>query len=104
MYKNPAYQGMQVQGDRVEITIGETGGGLVVKGPEVKEVLIAGEDRVFYPARVKIKESRIVVSSKEVKKPVAVRYQYSNSGVGNLFGKSGLPVAPFRTDGWEVPL
>jgi len=104
VYKNPAYQSMRVQGDRVEITIGETGGGLVVKGPEVREVRVAGEDRLFYPARVKVEGSRIVVYSKEVKKPVAVRYQFSNSGVGNLFGKSGLPVAPFRTDGWEVTL
>jgi len=104
VYRNPNYLAMQVQDDGVVITIGETGGGLVVKGQEVKELVIAGEDRVFYPAKARIEGSRIIVSSKEVKKPVAVRYQFSNSGVGNLFGKSGLPVAPFRTDGWEVVL
>jgi len=103
-YKNPSYQGMQVQGDKVVVTLGDTGGGLVVDGPEVKELLVAGEDRVFYPAKGKVEGNRIVVSSKLVKKPVAVRYQWSNAGVGNLSGKSGLPVAPFRSDEWEVNL
>jgi sialate O-acetylesterase len=40
------------------------------------------------------------VWSKEVKKPVAVRYQFSNAGIGNIFSKEGLPMAPFRTDSW----
>jgi len=102
VYRNPSYEGMQVQGDKIVVTLGETGGGLVVNGPEVKELVVAGEDRVFYPAMGKVDGNRIVVSSKVVKKPVAVRYQYSNAGVGNLSGKSGLPVAPFRTDEWEV--
>ncbi|MBS1603854.1 MAG: sialate O-acetylesterase [Bacteroidetes bacterium] len=104
VFKNPGYRGMQVEGDKVVVSFGETGGGLVVNGPEVKELLVAGEDRVFYPAKGKVEGSRMVVSSKQVKKPVAVRYQWSNAGVGNLSGKSGLPVAPFRTDEWEVVL
>jgi sialate O-acetylesterase len=41
-----------------------------------------------------------VVWAKEVKKPVAVRYQFSNAGIGNVAGKEGLPLAPFRTDTW----
>ena len=43
---------------------------------------------------------RLIVFSGEVKKPVAVRYQFSDAGIGNLFSKEGLPVAPFRTDSW----
>ena len=104
VHKNPGYAGMQVQGDKIVVTIGETGGGLVVNGPEVKELLVAGEDKVFYPANARVEGARIVVSSKEVKQPVAVRYQFSNSGVGNLSGKNGLPVAPFRTDEWEITI
>lgn len=34
--------------------------------------------------------------------PVAVRYAFSNTAVGNLFSKEGMPVAPFRTDDWDV--
>jgi sialate O-acetylesterase len=37
-----------------------------------------------------------------VKEPVAVRYAFSNTAVGNIFSKEGLPLAPFRADDWEV--
>ncbi|MBK8045021.1 MAG: hypothetical protein IPK21_21650 [Haliscomenobacter sp.] len=37
---------------------------------------------------------------KTVAKPVAVRYMFTNDGVGNVFSKEGLPVAPFRSDTW----
>ncbi|WP_449439745.1 hypothetical protein [Pedobacter steynii] len=74
----------------------------MLKGDKPKEIFIAGADKVFYPATVKIKGNKIFVSSKQVKAPVAVRYQFSNAGLGNLFSKGGLPVAPFRTDAWEL--
>lgn len=76
--------------------------GLVLRGQQPKEFYIAGADKMFYPASVKIKGNKILVSGKQVKAPVPVRYQFSNAGIGNLFSKSGLPVAPFRTDNWAV--
>ena len=102
VYRNPTYRTMQVEGDKAVLSFSDVGDGLVVKGPEVKELFIAGSDGVFYPAQVKVSGSRLTVSAKPVKKPVAVRYQFSNSGIGNLFNKQGLPVAPFRTDDWVV--
>jgi len=38
----------------------------------------------------------------KVTQPVAVRFSFTNASVGNLFSKEGLPVAPFRTDDWEL--
>jgi sialate O-acetylesterase len=32
--------------------------------------------------------------------PEAVRYAWSNSPEANLFGGTGLPAAPFRSDAW----
>ena len=32
--------------------------------------------------------------------PVAVRYNWADNPDGNLYGLSGLPTAPFRTDNW----
>jgi sialate O-acetylesterase len=43
----------------------------------------------------------IVVSSPEVKNPVAVRYAWANAPEANLYNAAGLPAAPFRTDAWE---
>lgn len=62
--------------------------------------MLAGADRVFYPAEGRVEGDRLIVWSNQVKDPVAVRYQFSNAGIGNLFSKEGLPVEPFRTDQW----
>jgi len=42
----------------------------------------------------------VVVSSPQVKNPVAVRYAFKDFVVGDLFGNDGLPVSSFRTDDW----
>jgi sialate O-acetylesterase len=76
--------------------------GLQAKGGDLTEFRIAGEDQKFYPAKAKIDKGTVVVSAKEVKKPVAVRFAWSNSAMPNLFSKEGLPVPSFRTDSWET--
>jgi sialate O-acetylesterase len=45
-----------------------------------------------------IEGATVVVSSAEVKAPVAVRYGWANVPEVNLFNKAGLPATPFRTD------
>ncbi|GGF24357.1 sialate O-acetylesterase [Echinicola rosea] len=64
---------------------------------------VAGADQVFYPAKAVIKGNRILLSSKEVKRPVAVRYAFTNYPVTNLENKEGIPAVPFRTDNWQEP-
>jgi sialate O-acetylesterase len=99
-YKNPRESGVEAKGDRLVVSFADAPNGLVVKGSDVKTLEVAGDDRVFYPAEGKVEGSKLEVWSKEVKKPVAVRYQFSNAGIGNVFSKEGLPMAPFRTDNW----
>ena len=101
-YKNPLYKTYTVSGSTAVIDFDNAETGLMLKGKIPKEIFIAGTDKVFYPATIKIKGNKIIVSSKHVKIPAAVRYQFSNAGIGNLFGKTSLPVAPFRTDNWQV--
>ena len=43
----------------------------------------------------------MVVSSPDVKEPVAVRYGWANNPEVNLYNKEGLPASPFRTDNAE---
>ena len=38
--------------------------------------------------------------SAQVPHPVAVRYAWAGNPERSLFGKSGLPAYPFRTDTW----
>ncbi|WP_316848789.1 sialate O-acetylesterase [Pedobacter agri] len=58
---------------------------------------IAGKDGKFVPATAFQKGTELVVSSKEINKPVAVRYNWTENPTGNLYS-NGLPALPFRTD------
>ncbi len=99
-YKSPMYKSVEFKGSKAIVTIDAGAGSLVLKAAPVRELSVAGEDKVFYPAEVRIEGSRLIVSSAQVKQPVAVRYQFDNAGIGNIFSKEGLPMAPFRTDDW----
>ncbi|WP_312745050.1 hypothetical protein [Sphingobacterium multivorum] len=101
-YKSPMYKSFVVQNNQIVIDFDHAESGLTIKGNEGKEIFISGVDKIFYPAIVKLKGQQMIVSNKQVKNPVAVQYQFSNTGIGNLFSKEGLPVAPFRTDTWPV--
>jgi sialate O-acetylesterase len=63
---------------------------------------IAGEDKIFYPAKAEIiGHKQIKVASADVKVPVAVRYGWYNWFVGTLYDNNMLPASSFRTDDWE---
>ncbi|MEO6358917.1 MAG: sialate O-acetylesterase [Ferruginibacter sp.] len=102
LYKSPMYKSMEVQKNKAVITFDNAPNGLVATGKNITEVYIAGADKVFVPATAKIEKDKLVVSSPKVPQPVAVRFSFSNAGMGNLFSKEGLPVNPFRTDDWEL--
>ena len=53
-----------------------------------------------YLFEVRIEGDAIVVSSPDVKAPVAVRYAWASSPDCKLFNREGLPASPFRTDDW----
>ena len=63
---------------------------------------LAGEDRVFYPAKAKVSGNRkeVEVSAPEVPVPVAVRYGIRNVSKASLFNSAGIPASPFRSDDW----
>jgi sialate O-acetylesterase len=100
--KYPVYDKVEFKDNKMLISFLGVGERLVSTGEKITAVEVAGSDRVFYPAEAKISNNMLEVWSKMVKKPVAVRYSFSNAGVGNLFSKFGLPVTPFRTDDWPV--
>lgn len=69
-------------------------------GKAPKHFFLAGNDQKFYPAEAKIVGSKILLKSTEVRKPVAVRYAFTNYPVTNLENTDGFPVEPFRSDNW----
>jgi sialate O-acetylesterase len=100
--KSPEYKSMEIENGKVVISFNNADSDLAIKGEAVTGLFIAGSDKQFYPALAEFKQSKMIVWSDKVQKPVAVRYAFSNTAVGNIFNKKGLPLGPFRTDEWEV--
>lgn len=117
----PMYKSYEVKGDKLIISFDYSDGGLVVaetgsnadkrkegasgfatptvieKGDDqVSLFYVAGEDRVWHPAKLKIEGDKAVVSSAAVKNPCGV--SYGTAGIGyapNLYNKGLLPTTPF---------
>lgn len=97
----PTFKRMVREGKRIRLLFDNIHGGLVAQDGELKQFAIAGEDRVFVWADARIEDNEIVVSSRDVDNPVAVRYAWANNPEGcNLYNQEGLPASPFRTDDW----
>jgi sialate O-acetylesterase len=103
VYSGPMYESMKVEGDKVRLKFKHVGGGLMAKGGEkLTGFAVAGEDKKFVWADAKIEGDAVVVSAKDVAKPVAVRYAWADNPECNLYNKADLPAVPFRTDDWPV--
>jgi sialate O-acetylesterase len=100
--ESPVFKNIIKKGAALVVEFEKADAGLLSKGKTITGVYIAGADQNFYPAAAKIKAGRLEVWSIKVPAPVAVRYAFSNTAVGNLFSVSGMPVAPFRTDAWKI--
>jgi len=101
-YSGPMYKSMLVEGEKIRIQF-DFAEGLAAKNvEELKRFEISGEDRKFYWADAVIDGQSIVVSSSQIKSPVAVRYAWAENPEGcNLTNETGLPASPFRTDDWQ---
>jgi sialate O-acetylesterase len=68
----------------------------------LKGFSIAGRDGNFVWANAEIYGDKVIVSSPEVPRPVAVRYGWADYPVVNLWNVDGLPASPFRTDNYPL--
>jgi len=109
----PLFKAAKVEGDKIRVSFDYAANGLIVGRKEGRNPVeavadgklarfsIAGADKKWVWADAVIDGGTVVVSSKEVPQPVAVRYAYSMNPAGaNLYNKEGLPASPFRSDDW----
>jgi sialate O-acetylesterase len=97
----PLYDSFSVKDDKIRIQFTHVDGGLRTSdGGPVKGFAIAGADQKFVWANASVAGDAIVVWSKDVPHPVAVRYAWADNPVCNLYNFAGLPASPFRTDDW----
>lgn len=93
----PIYHDCIYKEDGIELHFSYAEDGFVVhEGEQVFE--IAGEAKNYVRAKAKIEKDKIFVYAEEVKNPRYARYCWSNYCDVTIFGKNGLPLAPFRTD------
>ena len=101
VFSGPLYEAMTVDGQEARIHFAHVGAGLEVRGGgDLQGFAVAGADRKFHWAEARIEGDTVIVSSREVTSPLAVRYAWADSPHCNLFNKDGLPASPFRTDDW----
>ncbi len=63
---------------------------------------LAGADGIFHPAEAECLPDCIVLTAKDVPAPKFARYAWTNFMKVTVFGKNGLPLAPFRTDRFSL--
>ena len=104
VYSGPTFKSMEIDGNKIIASFENLGSGLSTpdKYGYVKGFEIAGDDQIFYYAKAKIVDDKIVIYNENVKNPVAIHFGWADDASdNNLYNKEGFPAVPFRTDNWK---
>lgn len=72
VHSGPTYKSQEIKGNQIILTFDNVGSGLSTpNNNELKGFEIAGADKVFHSAKAIIKDNKVIVSSENVKNPVA---------------------------------
>lgn len=99
----PQYKSWTAKGNEAWVSFDNLQMG-ICRNYDIRGFEVAGEDHVFHPADnvwLHWQTNELVVSSKAVAHPVAVRYAFRDFLPGTLIGGNELPAVPFRTDNWQ---
>lgn len=99
-FESPSFESVTVSGNNLVIKFTGAPNGLTAYGKTLSQFEVAGANKIFRPAKAVISAGTIIVSSPDVKDPVAVRYAFKDFVVGDLFSTEGFPVSSFRSDDW----
>jgi sialate O-acetylesterase len=98
--RGPEFSQLVIKVGEAYLAFKHAAGGLVARGESINGFVIAGADKKWLPATVRVEGEAVVVSSLEVTAPVAVRYGWADNPDYNLYNRADLPMSPFRTDAW----
>lgn len=93
-YEVPVYLGYRISGRTLILSFDRE---VVVGEGAPKGFILAGPDGKFHPAQATIQGKEVILQSDRIEIPTAACYAWADNPVCNLYGKSGLPVPPFRT-------
>ncbi len=94
-YSGPLLEYVNINGHQIEVHFKHNQGLTTTDRSTVKDLLIAGEDKVFVNAKSKIKKNTLIVWSQKIKNPRYVKYGYSSFTIGNLINGDKLPASTF---------
>jgi sialate O-acetylesterase len=113
----PLYTKHAIEGSSIRVSFDNAQHGLMVAKKEgfpppapqpdaaIQWLSIQAKDGTWHWADGKIDGSDLIVSSKQVTDPIAVRYAYTQHPKGNLlYNKDGQPIGPFSTIGYGPKL
>ncbi|MCH2208535.1 MAG: sialate O-acetylesterase [Lentisphaerales bacterium] len=112
VYSGPVYKSHVFKGSKAIVSFEHSGSGLLARKVtlEKREIPqgqlegfeLSGKDQIFHTAKAVIEKDKVILTSPEVSKPVAIRYAYRGFPYANLYNQEGLPAVPFRTDDFEI--
>ena len=98
--QGPVFDSVKYSSGEAVVSFRPLTGGL--KSSDQREVggfAVAGSDKQFKPAQVRLDKNQVILKSSEVANPAFVRYAWCNRPAdANLTDESNLPARPFRTD------
>lgn len=98
-YKSPTFSSVRFVKNKAYLTF-DNASGLKCIGTKPEQFLISGDDKRFVKASSLIKGNEIMLFSKQIKNPCAVRYCFNDTSRADIVNSVGLPMLPFRTDNW----
>ncbi len=93
----PLYKDLTIDKNKAIISFDHSEG-LHIIGEKPTCFEVAGSDKIYYPAEAKMKGQQVIVTSKQVKLPLSVRFAWSNTATPNLFNGANLPASCFKTE------
>jgi len=101
VYSGPVIRSMQAENDKAILSFDHIGSGLVAAdGKPLRGFYISADGEAFVPGAAEIADNTVIISSSNVRTPVAVRYG-AEADMGkenldiNLGNREGLPASPF---------
>ncbi len=98
--EGPIYKSFEVKNKQAVVSF-EKNDELTDFGKKLDQFELAGEDRVFYPAKAYTSGRQVRVYCDEVPEPKAVRYAFKDWTKGTLYNTAGAAASSFRSDDWK---
>ena len=92
----PMFRDLRYEKDYLELFFDYTEEGFDIRN-QVSGFEIAGADQNYVTADVVMTHNSIILSAAGLRNPLYARYLWTNYGEVTVFGKNGIPLAPFRT-------